>query len=231
MDRRIAALLAAVLVVPLVGGCAAGSATVPASQRAVAQAPDRAADAVAAVRARPDRPGRQSRPRLEVSPFPTQVTVPGPPAEPALLRIAAIGVETRLVPLGLDAGGDLQVPEEFGRAGWYTGGPTPGEQGPAVIAGHVDSRSGPAVFYRLRELAPGDVVRVRRADGTTLRFTVEGVHQYPKAALPRAAVFGPVPYPALRLVTCGGTFDHRRRSYRDNLVVDARLTGFSRSGP
>ena len=225
MSRRVAALLAAVLVVPLVGGCAARSATAPASRLAVAQAPDRAADAVAAARSRP------SRPRLEVSPFPTQVTVPGPPAEPALLAIAAIGVETRLVPLGLDAGGALQVPGDFGRAGWYTGGPTPGEQGPAVIAGHVDSRSGPAVFYHLRELAPGDVVQVRRADGAALRFTVEGVRQYPKAALPRVAVFGPVPYPALRLVTCGGTFDHHRRSYRDNLVVDARLTSFSRSGP
>jgi Sortase domain len=225
MSRRVAALLAAVLVVPLAGGCAARSATAPASQRAVAQAPARAADAVAAARSRP------SRPRLEVSSFPTQMTVPGPPAEPALLTIAAIGVETRLLPLGLDAGGTLQVPGDFGRAGWYTGGPTPGEQGPAVIAGHVDSRSGPAVFHRLRELAPGDVVRVRRADGTALHFTVEAVHQYPKAALPGAAVLGPVPYPALRLVTCAGTFDHQRRSYRDNLVVDARLTGFSRSGP
>jgi hypothetical protein len=172
MGRRVAALLAAVLVVPLLGGGAARSAIAPASQRAVAPAPDRAAGAVPAVRSRPSRP---SRPRLEVSPFPTQVTVPGPPAAPALLTIAAIGVETRLLPLGLDAGGDLQVPEDFGRAGWYTGGPTPGEQGPAVIAGHVDSRGGPAVFYRLRELAPGDVVRVRRPDGTTLRFTIEMV--------------------------------------------------------
>lgn len=130
--------------------------------------------------------------------------------------------------LGLDAGGALQVPDDFTRAGWFTGGPLPGEQGPAVIAGHVDSRSGPAVFYGLRELAAGDIVRVRRADGVTLHFTVDGVHRYPKVAFPKEAVFGTVAQQALRLVTCGGAFDPQRRSYRDNLVVDAHLTGVSR---
>jgi sortase (surface protein transpeptidase) len=145
------------------------------------------------------------------------------------LSIPAIGVRTGLVRLGLDPGGSLEVPAEFGQAGWYTGGPVPGEQGPAVVAGHVDSRSGPAVFFRLRELKAGDVVRVRRADGVTLRFTVERARQYPKAAFPRDTVFGTVSEQALRLVTCGGSFDHQRRSYHDNLVVDARLTGFSRA--
>jgi hypothetical protein len=168
-----------------------------------------------------------ARPHLEVSAFPSAVRVPGRQSPPVRLTIDAIGVDTMLVPLGLDAEGALQVPEDFGRAGWFTGGPLPGEQGPAVIAGHVDSRGGPAVFYRLRELKAGDTVQVRRAEGTRLRFAVESVHRYPKAAFPRAAVFGTATAQALRLITCGGSFDHQRHSYRDNLVVDARLTGFA----
>jgi hypothetical protein len=99
-----------------------------------------------------------------------------------------------------------------------------------VIAGHVDSRTGPAVFYRLRELRPGDRVEVERADGVRLRFAVEGRAQYHKATLPTDAVFGPVPWPALRLVTCAGSFDRARGSYRDNLVVYARLVAASRWG-
>lgn len=155
--------------------------------------------------------------------------MPGRASRPVEVSIPAIGVRSRLVPLGLDAGGALQVPEDFARAGWYTGGPLPGEQGPAVIAGHVDSRSGPAVFYRLRDLDPADTVRVRRADGVTLEFTVERARQYAKAAFPGETVFGAESGQVLRLVTCGGSFDARRRSYRDNLVVEARLTGWSRA--
>ncbi len=101
----------------------------------------------------------------------------------------------------------------------------PGRLGPAVIAGHVDSRSGPAVFYRLRELRPGDLVVVERADGTRLRFLVERVDRFPKAGFPTAAVFGPVPSAALRLITCAGDFDRASGHYLDNLVVSARLAG------
>jgi Sortase domain len=144
------------------------------------------------------------------------------------LSIGTIGVSTPLVRLGLDGDGAMQVPEDFSRPGWFTGGPLPGEQGPAVIAGHVDDRSGPAVFYRLRELRAGDLVNVRRADGVTLHFEVERLHRYPKAAFPGQAVFGTVPGQVLRLVTCGGSFDSQRHSYRDNIVVDATLTGFSK---
>jgi sortase (surface protein transpeptidase) len=92
-----------------------------------------------------------------------------------------------------------------------------------VVAGHIDSRRGPAVFYRLHALRPGDRVAVERADGTTVEFAVEGSAQYPKRAFPTEAVFGPSPDPLLRLITCGGTFDRSRRSYRDNVVVTARL--------
>jgi sortase (surface protein transpeptidase) len=117
----------------------------------------------------------------------------------------------------------MQVPADFGLTGWFTGSPAPGATGPAVIVGHIDSRSGPAVFYRLPELRPGDRVVVARADGTTVRFAVDSVAQYPKRAFPTQAVFGPAPDPLLRLITCGGSFDTSRRSYRDNVVVTAHL--------
>jgi hypothetical protein len=162
-------------------------------------------------------------PGFEVGDLPEQVTAPGAGVAPVRLVIPAIGVATGLVRLGLEQGGAMQVPGDFGRAGWFAGGPAPGEAGPAVIAGHVDSRTGPAVFYRLRELRPGQTVLVERADGTRLRFVVEQGRSYPKAGFPTAAVFGPVSSAELRLITCAGDFDRARGSYRDNLVVFARL--------
>ncbi|HET6747958.1 MAG TPA: class F sortase [Actinomycetes bacterium] len=144
-------------------------------------------------------------------------------APPVRIRIPAIGVSAAVVRLGLNRDGTLQVPADFGVTGWFTGGPAPGETGPAVIAGHIDSRRGPAVFYRLHALRPGDRVAVERADGTTVQFAVEGSAQYPKRAFPTEAVFGPSPDPLLRLITCGGAFDRSTRHYRDNVVVTARL--------
>lgn len=142
-------------------------------------------------------------------------------ADPVRIDIPAIGVSSALVSLGLAAAGTMQVPADYQQAGWYTGGPRPGEDGPAVIAGHVDSTTGPAVFFRLRDLRPGDEVRVTRADGSTVRFLVDRLEQYPKATFPTAAVFGPTPRPALRLVTCSGAFDESRHSYLQNLVAFA----------
>jgi sortase (surface protein transpeptidase) len=138
------------------------------------------------------------------------------------LFIPAIGVrESSLVLLTLQPSGELQVPADFDRVGWFAGGPVPGSPGPAVLAGHVDSRSGPAVFYRLKELRSGDEVTVWRSDGLVVRFTVDSVHRYPKNAFPTDTVYGPTPGVALRLITCGGSFDAARRSYRDNIVVYA----------
>jgi sortase (surface protein transpeptidase) len=147
---------------------------------------------------------------------------------PVRLVIPAIGVATRLVRLGLEPDGAMQVPDDFATAGWFAGAPVPGQVGPAVIAGHVDSRTGPAVFYRLRELRPGHAIVVERADGSRLRFVVEQARSYPKTGFPTAAVFGPVPSAALRLITCTGDFDRARGSYRDNLVVFASLAGAAR---
>jgi hypothetical protein len=171
-----------------------------------------------------DVPGVPPRaPGFEVGDLPGRPAAPGSGSPPVRLAIPAIGVATPLVRLGLEADGGMQVPADFGRAGWFTEGPAPGQVGPSVIAGHVDSRSGPAVFYRLRELRPGQAILVERADRSRLRFVVEQARSYPKEGFPTAAVFGPVPEAALRLITCAGDFDRARGSYRDNLVVFARL--------
>lgn len=142
---------------------------------------------------------------------------------PVRIEIPAIGVSSALVRLGLNPDGTMQVPGDYGVAGWFTGGPAPGDTGPAVIAGHVDSRSGPAIFYRLGALRTGDAIEIIRADGTTARFVADNVARYPKRAFPTQAVFGPVPDPVLRLITCGGRFDRTRRSYVDNVIVTAHL--------
>jgi hypothetical protein len=169
-------------------------------------------------------------PGFEVGGLPGRVAPPGAGSPPVQLVIPAIGVASRLVRLGLEADGAMAVPADYGRAGWFAEGPAPGQVGPAVIAGHVDSRTGPAVFYRLRELRPGQAVLVERADGTRLRFVVEQARSYPKASFPTADVFGPVPSAALRLITCGGDFDRARGSYRDNLVVFAGLAASAGAG-
>jgi hypothetical protein len=162
-------------------------------------------------------------PGFEVAGVPRQLTAPGPASPPVRLEIPSIRVATPLVRLGRERDGSMEVPTDFARAGWFAEGLPPGEVGPAVIAGHVDSRTGPAVFYRLRQLRAGETVEVEREDGTRLVFVVEQARSYPKATFPTAAVFGPAPWAALRLVTCGGEFDRARGSYRDNLVVFARL--------
>lgn len=142
-------------------------------------------------------------------------------ARPVSVRIPAIGVDAPLVRLGLDAHGALEVPRSFHKAGWWTGGPRPGERGPAVIAGHVDSINGPAVFFRLELLHPGNAVIVRRRDGTRVRFTVRRIARYAKARFPARLVYGPTDRPELRLITCSGTFDRATGHYLDNTVVYA----------
>ena len=146
-----------------------------------------------------------------------------PAALPVSLTIPAIGVQTNLTHLGLASDGTLQAPPNTVVAGWYTGSPRPGDVGAAVIAGHVDSRTGPGVFYQLRQLHPGDPVYVKRADGSVAKFSVTDVQQYPKAQFPTAAVYGPVPDSELRLITCGGTFDPATGHYLSNVIVDAVL--------
>jgi Sortase domain len=142
-------------------------------------------------------------------------------AEPVRLRIPAVGVDSGLQRLGRNADGSLAVPESPHAAGWYADGPRPGQPGPAVVVGHVDSTDGPGVFFRLDELAPGAAVYVDRADGTTARFIVTGTVRTPKTQFPTDVVYLPTLQPSLHLVTCGGHFDHGTGRYRDNVVVSA----------
>ena len=142
-------------------------------------------------------------------------------ARPVYLSIPVIGVRTRLIRLGLTAQGTLQVPASTSVAGWYTGGPRPGQVGSAVIAGHIDSYLGPGVFFRLRLLRPGDRVYVRQAGGALAVFRVYAEHSYPKDHFPTQRVYGPAPDPELRLITCGGTFNPATGSYLNNVVVYA----------
>lgn len=152
---------------------------------------------------------------------PPQSADPSPVASPVSLTIPLIGVDTQLIRLGLAAGGTLQVPTTTAVAGWYTGSPKPGAIGSAIIVGHIDSKYGPGVFFRLRELRKGDSVYVKRADGTMVKFSVTAVQQYPKDQFPTEAVYGPTPDAELRLITCGGTFDSTTGHYLSNIVVYA----------
>jgi hypothetical protein len=141
---------------------------------------------------------------------------------PVRVVIPALGVDAPLIRLGLDKAGALEVPKRFDVAGWWTGGSRPGERGPAVIAGHVDSKTGPAVFYRLGSLRRGDSVIVRRRDGSSVRFRVRASERYAKRRFPTRRVYGPTRGSELRLITCSGTFDRAAGHYLDNTVVYAR---------
>ncbi len=144
-------------------------------------------------------------------------------AEPTRIVIPRIGVNAPLVVLGVEADGRLAVPplDHADAAGWYGRGPTPGEPGSAVIVGHLDTRTGPAVFARLGELEAGDSIGVIRADGTVAVFAVERLEQAPKDHFPADRVYGTTGGRRLRVITCGGSFDQARRSYDDNVIVHA----------
>ncbi|MPZ60704.1 MAG: class F sortase [Propionibacteriales bacterium] len=144
---------------------------------------------------------------------------------PVQVTIPTIGVKSPLMTLGINADRTLQVPplSRAGTAGWYRHSPTPGQRGPAIIVGHVDSESGPAVFYELSSLRPGDAVRVRRADGVVAVFTVDRVVAFSKDDFPTGLVYGDIDHSGLRLITCGGTYEPDTGGYEDNTVAFASL--------
>jgi len=154
---------------------------------------------------------------------PPQSADPKPVAAPVSLTIPVIGVRTNLIRLGLASDGSLQVPllSQASVAGWYTGSPRPGAIGSAIIVGHIDTTKGPAVFARLNTLTHGDKIYVKRADGTLAEFRVTSVQSYPKDHFPTQEVYGPVPDPELRLITCDGTWDAATGHYLSNFVVYA----------
>ncbi|WBB76429.1 class F sortase [Micromonospora sp. WMMD1128] len=172
--------------------------------------------------ASPPQPGSSAAPATE-RPGADGPTLPR--STPARVVIPRIGVDAEIVPVATDDGA-LEVPplERPEVAGWYRPGPAPGQAGNAVLVGHVDTQRGPAVFFDLGRLRPGDTVRVVRADGRTAAFTVDGVGTYPKDRFPTERVYGGGAAARLRLITCGGRFNPRTGSYPDNIVVFATAT-------
>jgi hypothetical protein len=152
---------------------------------------------------------------------------------PVSVEIPAIGVHSVLLRLGVTRNGAMQVPPLQRRpsaAAWYKYSVTPGQIGTSVIEGHVDNDQGPAVFFRLGALRPGDTVKVRLADGITAVFRVTGVRQYLKSRFPAKTVYRATHFAALRLITCGGVFDDASGSYLSSTVVFASLTESRRAG-
>jgi hypothetical protein len=144
-------------------------------------------------------------------------------SSPTRIRLPALGVTSRIMELGLQRDGSMEVPPGAYPVGWYDGSPTPGELGPAVLAGHVDWEGEPGAFSGLRALRPGDTVVVDRADGTVATFRVDRVEKHQKDAFPTEEVYGDIDHAGLRLITCGGAFDEDSGDYEDNVIVFARL--------
>ena len=149
---------------------------------------------------------------------------PAGSASPATISIPSIGVKATIVEVGLQADRAMQVPDPD-QVGWYKLGPRPGAPGPAVLIGHLNSRTGPAVFYRLGQLRPGDEILVGQRSGTSSRFVVGRLEQLPKTALPTKRIWTTTSRPLLRLVSCGGPFNRATGHYRDNIIVYASPTG------
>jgi len=148
-----------------------------------------------------------------------------PRVPPVRIEIPAIGVSAPVMQLGLNPDKTIQVPPlaNLNLAGWYKYGAAPGQPGPAVIVGHIDSTAGAAVFFRLRYLTRGEKVYVTLASGRTVTFAVDGLQQVPKTAFPTARVYGPTRDAELRLVTCGGVFDPATGHYLSDVIVFASL--------
>lgn len=150
-----------------------------------------------------------------------------PRSQPTRIDIAAIGVHSALITVGVSPDGTLQVPQpgpDYNKAAWFSGSPTPGQVGPSLIEGHIDSAAeGPSVFFRLGQLRPGDEIQVHRQDGRTAIFRVTGAKQYPKTSFPTERVYRSIDHAGLRLVTCGGKFDSATGNYLSDILVFADL--------
>ncbi|MFD9029937.1 class F sortase [Streptomyces sp. NPDC059567] len=165
----------------------------------------------------------KARPALDPPPAPLARS------RPTGIAVPAITIEAPVLGLGLDSSGRLGTPpaDDPRIVGWYKDGPTPGERGTAIVVGHRDTRTGPAIFLDLDSLTPGNTVRVARADGRVAVFTVDKVRTYTKEQFPDREVYGSTGRPELRLLTCGGAFDPKR-GYESNIVVYAHLTDIAR---
>lgn len=145
-------------------------------------------------------------------------------ANPVRIRIPSVDIDTKVSEeLGLDEAGAIEVPTGYDNVGWYKYGPTPGELGPAVIIGHVDSYQGPAIFYSLGQLEIGDEIFIEREDGSTAVFQVHEYERPLQSDFPTRKVYGDIDHAGLRLITCTGTYDHGIQRYSHNLIVYAKL--------
>ncbi|MET7991685.1 class F sortase [Amycolatopsis sp. NPDC005232] len=166
-------------------------------------------------------------PAAAAKPVPSSVPVTQPfkGLRPTSVSIPKIGAQSSLVSVAVNLEGKISVPSVKTpmQAAWYRLSPVPGEVGPAIVLGHVDGDKKPGIFYKLKDLVPGDEVDIDRSDGKKLKFTVDHLTQVPKDQFPQDAVYGNSTKPELRLITCGGVFDHAEHSYEDNIVVYANL--------
>ncbi|WP_394360276.1 class F sortase [Amycolatopsis sp. SB7-3] len=144
---------------------------------------------------------------------------------PTNVKIPKIGAESSLVTVAVGKDGKMSVPSAKNpmQAAWYRLSPVPGDVGPSILLGHVDGNKQPGIFYKLKDVNPGDEVLVERSDGKNLKFVVEKKDQVPKDQFPEEAVYGNTDKPQLRLITCGGVFDKEEHSYKDNIIVYANL--------
>jgi sortase (surface protein transpeptidase) len=168
-----------------------------------------------------------AEPPKAAAPVPSSVPVTKPfkGLRPTSVKIPKIGAESSLLAVAVKTDGSISVPSVHTpmQAAWYKLSPVPGDVGPAIVLGHVDGDKKPGIFYKLKDLKPGDEVDVDRSDGKKLKFVVDRVTQVPKDTFPKDAVYGNSDKPELRLITCGGAFDHAEHSYVDNIVVYANL--------
>lgn len=154
----------------------------------------------------------------------TEETVTASPSLPTQLRIPSIQVDAPFEsPLGLTPEGAVEVPVAYETVGWYKYGPTPGEMGPAVIFGHVDTVDGPAVLYSLGQVRAGDEILIKRADGSTVIFAVQDFERVKQSEFPNDKVYGNIPYAGIRIITCTGVFDKKSQHYSHNLIVYGKL--------
>ncbi|MER7957009.1 class F sortase [Streptomyces sp. NPDC096030] len=186
-----------------------------------------------------EKPKAQSRPRTAPKPPPKAAPEPVRPRAPSLapltrsratsIAVPSITIEAPVIDLGLDRSGKLTTPpiENPRIVGWYAGGPAPGERGTAIVVGHRDTRTGPAIFLNLDSLDRGNTVRIARADGKVAVFTVDKVRTYTKKEFPDREVYASTDRAELRLLTCGGSFDPKK-GYESNVVVYAHLTDVAR---
>ncbi|MFF0944830.1 class F sortase [Kocuria sp. CPCC 205300] len=227
-DRRRGLLASAAVAVLLLTGCAGTAPAQPGTTpSATASATSSAAPTPSAAPAPSASATAPATAPATAAPTPTAGPSPMAASEPVSVRIPALGTDSELLRLGLRDNGSLEVPpgDPGAPAAWYTGSPTPGEVGPAVLLGHVNATDGgPGVFAGLRSLAPGDRIEVAREDGSTAVFAVERGEQYAKDAFPTLSVYGNTEGPELRLLTCDG-YDAATGEFDDNYVVYAKLVG------